>query len=151
MIGLALTPEQFTTLLRVAYIANTIANAHRDDGDFLDEYDDFEQFIFARAKDAGFEGATWRHEVNGEAHHHPSPIFEQDPALGVMMDMYDTHTAYEVLAEKLAERDMEKKYGPNAKDRMPAHDYEELLVAIAEEYAHEFATNDFKNVRIEKS
>src|SRR3989338_3695271 len=66
MIGLAFTPEQFKTLLRMIYIANTVANGHRDE-EILKEYDDLEQYIFSRAESAGLPAATWRHEGGGGA------------------------------------------------------------------------------------
>ena len=148
MIGLALTPEQFKALLRMVYIANTIANGHRDDADFLKEYDDLEQYIFSRAKEAGYPGATEHHKIDGEEHHHPSPMFENDPEVNKLLDAYDFSSAFELLAEKLAERDLEKKYGPVAKDRMPGKDYDELLEERSEEYAQEFASNAFSRIEI---
>jgi hypothetical protein len=150
MIGLALTPEQFKTLLRMVYIANTIANGHRDDGDFLKDYDDLEQYIFSRAKEAGFPAATERHQIDGEEHHHPSRIFEEDIEVNTLLDAYDLYIVFDLLSDKFAERDIEKKYGPNAKDRMPEKDYDELLVEHAEEYQQLLATNGFKNIKIEK-
>lgn len=148
MIGLALTPEQFTTLLRMIYIGNTVANGHRTEEDFIKEYDDFEQFIFARAKEVGFPGATWRHEVNGVEHNHPSLIFENDDVLAKVIDEYDLAISMEVLAEKLAERDVERLHGPGAKDRMPEKDYEELLEEKEEAYERIFLAEGFEGVSV---
>lgn len=145
MIGLALTPEQFKTLLRMVYIANTVVNGHRDEN-FAIEYDNLEQYVFSRANDAGFPAATSRHKLEGEEHHHPSRIFENDPEVNKMMDEYDSHVLMEYLAEKLAERDIEVKFGPNAKDKMPSEDYENLLDEYAEKYDSEFLFNGFINL-----
>lgn len=133
MIGLAMSPEQFKILLRMVYIANTVANGHRD-ADFMTAYDELEQYVFSRAKDAGFPAATWRHELEGEEHHHPSRVFEADLEVNAIMDEYDAHIMFELLAEKLAERDIEKKYGPKAKEKMPNKDYEDLLSDRADVY-----------------
>jgi hypothetical protein len=140
MIGLALTPEQFKVLLRMVYIANTVANGHRD-ADFMTEYDELEQYVFSRAKDAGFPAATWRHELGGEEHHHPSRVFEADPEVNTVMDAYDEHIMFERLAERLALRDMEQKYGLNVKEKMPEKDYDELLGERADAYEKFFADN----------
>lgn len=148
MIGLALTKEQFKTLLNMVYIANTVANSRREDGDFLKDYDDLEQYVFSRAKEAGFPGATERHKVDEEVHHHPSISFEHDPEVNKLLDEYDAAAAIELLSEKLAERDLEKQYGPNAKDRMPSKDYDELLEEHTEEYEREFEESGFAKVRI---
>jgi len=150
MIGLALTPEQFKTLLRMVYIANTVVNGHREE-DFAIEYDDLEQYVFSRAKDAGFPAATSRHKLEGEEHHHPSRIFENDPEVNTMMDQYDQHVLLEFLGEKLAERDIEIKFGPNAKDKMPAEDYDNLLEECAEVYDKEFELNGLTNLVLKKA
>lgn len=148
MIGLALSPEQFTTLLRMVYIGNTVANSHRGEEDFIKEYDDFEQFIFARAKEVGFPGATWRHEVNGVEHNHPSLIFENDDVLAKVIDEYDLAITIEVLAEKLAERDVERAHGPHSKDRMPEKDFEELLGEAEDAYERTFLTEGFDGISV---
>lgn len=147
MIGLAFSPEQFKVLLRMIYIANTVANGHRD-ADYLKDYDELEQYIFSRAKDAGFPAATWRHKIAEEEHHHPSRIFEDDAEVGSVLDEYDTHVAFAFLAERLAERDVDKKYGADAKDRMPADDYEELVEEYASNYRKEFEEHGFANMSV---
>lgn len=149
MIGLALSPEQFKTLLRMVYIANTVVNGHRDE-DFVREYDELEQYIFSRAKDAGFPAATSHHRLAGEEHHHPSPSFDNDPEVNALLDQYDIHIMFELLSEKLAEVEIEEKYGPGAKDKMPALDYEHLLIEHAEGFTREFLVNGFTNVTVKK-
>ncbi len=149
MIGLALTKEQFKTLLNMVYIANTVANSRREEGEFLKDYDELEQYVFSRAKEAGFPGATERHKVDEEVHHHPSLSFEHDPEVNKLLDEYDVACALELLSEKLAEHDLEKKYGPNTKDRMPSKDYDELLEERTLEYQHQFEDHGFTKVRIE--
>lgn len=153
MIGLVFTPEQFKTLLRMIYVANTVANgaSGQKDADYLGEYDDLEQYIFSRAGDAGFPAATWRHRALGEEHHHPSRIFEDDPELNGLMDSYDTSVTELVLAEKLAERDIEEKYGLQSKHHMPAKEYDELLDLGTEAYEHEFYEFGFSRLIIRKA
>ena len=150
MIGLALSPEQFKTLLRMVYIANTVVNGHRD-ADFAAEYDDLEQYVFSRAKDAGFPAATSRHQLAGEEHHHPSTAFDNDPEVNALLDQYDIHVMLELLAEKLAENEIESKFGPNAKDKMPSTDYENLTEEFAESFSKEFVANGFKNIVVKKT
>jgi hypothetical protein len=149
MIGLAFSPEQFKTLLRMVYIANTVVNGHRDE-DFVAEYDNLEQYVFSRAKDAGLPAATSHHRLAGEEHHHPSPSFDNDPEVNTLLDQYDVHIMLELLSEKLAEKEIEVKFGPNAKDKMPAVDFENLLIEYAEAYTHEFLLNGFKNVEVKR-
>ncbi|KKU78761.1 MAG: hypothetical protein UY04_C0027G0007 [Parcubacteria group bacterium GW2011_GWA2_47_7] len=145
MIGLALTEEQFKTLLRMVYIANTVVNGHRD-VDFEVAYDELEQYVFSRAKDAGYPAATSRHEMLGEEHHHPSRIFENDPEVNMLMDQYDAHVMLELLAEKLAERDIEISNGKDAKTKMSAEDYAILLEERADKYDKVFSITGLAGV-----
>lgn len=157
MIGLAFTPEQFKALMRMIYVANTVINGHRDK-DYLKEYDDLEQYIFSRAKAAGFPAATWSHKAGSEdsmgspqeEHHHPSRIFENDPELTGLMDEYDHTMLGELLAEMLAERDIEQKHGSTAKTQMPAKEYDALFALYAEAYAEEFHKSGFGRLVIAK-
>ena len=149
MIGLALSPEQFKTLLRMVYIANTVANGNREDDEMLKEYDELEQYIFARAKETVLPGATWTHQVEGTTHHHPSRAFEHDPEVNKILDEYEAVLLFEVLSRKLAERAIEKKHGPNAKDRMPAKDFEDLLEDEAEDYQKLLLDDGYMNIIVE--
>jgi hypothetical protein len=149
MIGLVFTPEQFKTMLRMIYIANTVANGHRE-GDFIKEYDDLEQYIFSRAEGAGFPAATWRHKVEGEEHHHPSLMFENDPELSKLLDDYELAATLDTLAGELAEREIEAKHGPRAKDRMPAKDYDTLLQAEASQYLEILEQKGFRCINVNK-
>lgn len=148
MIGLAFTPEQFKALLRMIYVANTVVNAKEED--YRKEYDDLEQYIFSRAKDAGFPAATWSHKAGGDQHHHPSRIFENDPELTELLEAYDETATSEFLAEILAERDIEMTHGPDAKSKMPEKDYEALLAATAETYELEFNEHGFARLIVAK-
>lgn len=149
MIGLAFTQEQFKTLLRMMYLANTLVNGYRE-SDYVREYDDLEQYIFSRANCAGFPAATWKHEASGETHHHPSQVFENDPELRKLLDEYSNLVLTEGLSAELAERDIEEKHGPDAKSRMPVNDYEEIFELYAEMYESEFQEFGFGRLIIEK-
>lgn len=149
MIGLALSPEQFQTLLRMVYVANTVVNGHRNEEDLLKEYEELEQYLFARAKETVFPGATWKHKVGDEVHHHPSLAFEHDPEVNKVLDEYEAIVLFELIAHKLAERQIEKKYGPHAKDRMPAKDLEDLIEEAAEDYQKILLDDGYANLIVE--
>ncbi len=149
VVGLAVTREQFLTLMKMVYIANTVANGRREDEEFLKAYDEIEQIIFAKARQAGFPAATWHHEVDGETHDHPSAMFENDFELGKLMDEYDRETFWDELALRLAERDIERVYGRGAKASLPPEEYKVLLDDRTEVYDDEFDKHDIANIRID--
>lgn len=150
MIGLALTPEQFKVLLKMVYIANTVANGLREDEKYLKEYDELEQYFFSRAGTAGFPAAVWKHVApGGDEHHHPSPVFEGDPELSAILDEYDERIAKEFLAEKLAERDISETFGPDAKAKLGTEAYDDLVEEYAERYVDEFDARGVARITIE--
>lgn len=143
MIGLALTKEQMATLLKMVFIANTIANDNAD-GEAIDraDFEDLEQYVFSRAKEV-FPMAVYQHKAGEEEHHHPSVIFENDPDISGILDEYDTHAAVSVISEKLAERDIATEFGKNAKDQMSMENYVSLLEDKATHYEDLFVTHGF--------
>lgn len=134
MIGLALTNEQLATLLKMVYVANTVANGPFGDRVSRKDFDDMEQYVFSRAKDV-FPMAVYQHKADeGDEHHHPSVIFESDPDVNALFDQYEEYVARMVMAEKLAERDVEREFGVHAKDQMNAAQFEELVAERSTEY-----------------
>lgn len=129
MIGLALTPEQYKTLLRMVYIANWVANGRREEGPFLEDYEEFEEYLFSRAKEAGFPDAAYQHKVDDgtRVHFHPSRSFEYDREIDKIISEYDDATFLDTLAERFALRALKKKFGPNAKSNMSPEEYAEEM------------------------
>jgi hypothetical protein len=150
MIGLAFTKEQYATLLKMIFIANTVANGRREPGEFLDAYEELERYVFSRAKDADLPAAAERHATEHDGDHfHPSRMFEDDQEIARLMDEYDDAMFWDGLADRLAERDIRLAMGANAKDRLPADEYEERFEERAKEYDEEFEARELERVRIE--
>mgnify|MGYP001764771226 CR=1 FL=1 len=149
MIGLALSPEQFQTLLRMVYIANTVANGNRNEPELLKQYEELEQYLFARAGEVGFPGATWEHRVGNEVHHHPSHTFEHDEEVNRLLDEYEAVVLFELIARKLAERSVEQKFGPDAKAHMEPKDYEKLIEEEAQAYEQILLDDGYARLHIE--
>ncbi|HSE35336.1 MAG TPA: hypothetical protein VLB83_04405 [Candidatus Paceibacterota bacterium] len=138
IVGLAVTREQFKTLLKAVYLANWIANGRRDDEDMLLEFDALEQYIFSRAKDAGFPDAVYRHKTDeGVEHFHPSRAFEFDRELDRIVKRYDDLTFWDELSERFAERDMERMYGADVKSKMDPQGYQRELDDLVAHYDEE--------------
>ncbi len=148
MIGLALTNEQLATLLKMVYVANTVANGPFGDRISRKDFDDMEQYVFSRAKDV-FPMAVYQHKVEeGDEHHHPSLIFESDPDVNALFDQYEEYVARMVMAEKLAERDIEHEFGAHAKDQMSAAQFEELVADRSTLYEELLETHGLKILEI---
>jgi hypothetical protein len=149
MIGLALTKEQMATLLKMVFIANTVANDSGTEGEISRaDFEDLEQYVFSRAKEV-FPMAVYQHKAGEAEHHHPSVIFENDPDINGIMDAYDTRAATGVLSEKLAEHDIAQEFGKNAKDQMSAENYISLLDDKALHYEELFAAHGFDILKLD--
>ncbi len=133
MIGFALTEEQLGTLLKMVFIANTVANSPRVGKQFRKDFIELEEYIFERAKNP-FPMAVDEHKIGDSKHHHPSVVFESDPEVNLLLDQYEEFVLPFLLAEKLAQKEVIDEFGINAKDNMTAEQYEELLAERAVRY-----------------
>ncbi len=132
MIGFALTKEQLSTLLKMVFIANTIANSP-DQCKSRNDFEEIESYIFERAKDI-YPLAVFEHKVGNEKYHHPSVIFEGDSDVNQILDQYDDYFLPYLLAEKFGERDVIEEFGADVKDKMPAQQYENLVIEASASY-----------------
>ncbi len=149
MIGFALDNEQLATLLKMVYVANTIANSPYEGMALRKDFQEMEEYVFLRGKET-FPLAVFEHKVGDENHHHPSSIFENDPDINSMMDQYEEYATKFVIAEKFAEKEIEEEFGAHAKDKMSADQYEELVLEKAPKYEEIFKKHGFKALSIDK-
>lgn len=149
MIGFALDKEQLATLLKMVYVANTIANSPYEGMPGRKDFQEMEEYVFLRAKDT-FPLAVFKHKVGDENHHHPSFVFENDPDINSMMDQYEEFATKFVLAEKFAEREIEEEFGVHAKDKMSADQYESLILEKAPRYEEIIKKHGYKALTIDK-
>jgi len=149
LVGLAFTKTQFLTLLKMIYIANTVANGRRTELEQLKHYDEIEQYLFSRARIAGFTAATWTHRAGGEVHNHPSELFERDDELTSILDKYDEETFWDELELRLAERDIEERFGADAKKTIPPERYRELVGERSDIYDELFDEFALKFLKVE--
>lgn len=148
MIGLALSVEQLAILLKMIYVANTVANSPSEGLVSRADFDEIEQYIFSRAKDV-YPMAVYQHTSGGERHHHPSLVFESDPDVNALMDQYEEYVTRYVVAEKLAEKDVEREFGVMAKDKMSVEQFEDLVEERALEYRKTLETRGFGALRLD--
>lgn len=109
-----LTKKQFESLAKVVYLGNWMANAQRtgqkDDPHFK-EYEDIADYIYSFAKDFGFPD-------DFEAGLEFSDGEEEPPEASRLHEEYDEQNFWEVLPDKLGERDFFKKYSKEEREKM---------------------------------
>lgn len=138
MIGLALSKEQFKTLMKMVYVANWVANGRRTEENFLPDYEELEEYVFSRAKEAGFPDAAFKHKTEDRGEHfHPSRSFEFDRELERVIADYDEETFFDELAERFAERAMRARFGANAKTKLSPEEFAEEFGQLVDKYDEE--------------
>ncbi len=133
--NLELTPKQMRRLLDIAYIGNWILNATRGDDRFKD-YAEVESLLFAKAREQGMSALT--DDWNGVAV--PSQAFVDGGIHEAIME-YENNVFFEILAEDLAQRDMDDA-------PIDEQNYQELATRI-DAYISEFEQHGTDNILID--
>lgn len=117
-----LTKDQYRDLLSLAYLGEWVANAYEKDRKrFL--LADTQQRLYSLAGDAGC--GDWIEADPKEQRLVPAASMEK--ALGPLIDAYDDHAFWDLLAERLAERDLVAERGHDAVHDMSDAEYDAAL------------------------
>jgi len=109
------TKEQYETLLKTVYMGNWIANSTSEEPE-ENPFDALEEYVFSFAKDFGLERyAAYVKENNT---YYPSRQMEEDEEVEEYIQNYDDNTFWDKLIFNLSRRDVEKKYGEAAVEKM---------------------------------
>ena len=120
-----LTKKQYEILAKAVYLGNWMANAQRTgrkDDPHYKEYEDIADYIYSFAKDFGFPDDF---EVGLEF----SDGEEEPPEASRLHGEYDEQNFWEVLPDKLGERDFHRKFSDEEREKM---DPEEHFIKIQE-------------------
>ena len=143
-----LTKEQYESLLKMVYLGNWMANAHRTE-DIKKEYERIEDYIFSFAPKFGFEKYMIHEESDGEKFF-PTRFFEEETDVDSLHNEYDENTFWDELPERLGERDFYEKYKEKEIENMSREERFEKLYECIDVYDDEFCANGIKRLRIEK-
>ncbi len=117
-----LTKDQYRDLLSLAYLGEWVANAYeKERRRFL--LAETQQRLYSLAGDAGC--GDWIATDPTEQRLVPSAAMEK--ALGPLIDAYDDHAFWDLLAERLAERDLVVERGHDAVHELTDDQYDEAL------------------------
>ncbi len=107
-----LSKAQFLTLLKLVYLGNWMANAHRD-GSAEDphepEYEAGEDFVFSLAKQFGLDEYV-DDEERRRGKFYPTRKFEEETDVHLLHEEYDEATFWDELINRLGERDFARRY-----------------------------------------
>jgi hypothetical protein len=138
-----LSTDQFEKLLDLVYLGNWVVNSYRAD-ERLEEYDRTAEHVLSFAPSAGLKDRVDFDEFEGR--YFPSRKLEEG-LLG-FLDDYDDFIFWNLLVERLAERDLIRKFGEKNVDRLEWNDYSESIEPFLKKYEHEIDENGLDRLEI---
>jgi hypothetical protein len=138
---LKLTKAQYETLMKLVYLGNTVVNGFREKNPVL-ETDHLENFIYAKAADFGL-GKLTVYDEELDAFY---PTAETEDAWLAVHDDYVNDLFWDELMHRLAERDLEARYGRDAVEAMPSEERGKLERELMDKFYAEFHQNGLNNL-----
>ncbi|MHB8054127.1 MAG: hypothetical protein ACYDH3_02625 [Candidatus Aminicenantales bacterium] len=138
---LKLTKAQYETLMKLVYLGNTVVNGFREKEPVL-ETDHLENYIYAKAADFGL-GKLTIYDEDLDAFY---PAAETEDAWLAFHDDYINDLFWDELMHRLAERDLESRYGRDAVEAMPAEERGKLERELMDKFYAEFHQNGLNNL-----
>ena len=143
------TKEQFENLMKLVYLGNWMANAHRTD-DIIEKYEDLESYVFSFAKDFGLEKYVDDEDAD-KGKFFPTRFFEEKTDINELHDEYDDENFWTELPDRLGERDFFRKYPQKEREKMTQ---EERFLKMQEciiKWEDELEDNGIERLEIKKS
>ncbi len=110
------TKKQFEVLLKLVYMGNWVANAHRtdrEDDKRIEKYEEMQKYLLSFAKEFGLEKYV---DIDDEKMY-PSRELEEDET-DELIDEYDNETFWEELIYRFTRRDFVREYGEEEISKM---------------------------------
>ncbi len=120
------TKKQYEQLLKLVYLGNWLASAHRTD-DRIKKFDDLESYVFSFAKEMGFGAFVDDEPLNGRNYF---PTWQFEEGVHDLIEDYDDETFWEELIERLADMRFDEKYSEQDYQKMTREEYLEKYYEI---------------------
>jgi hypothetical protein len=141
-IQIAFTKEQLEDFLDIVCLGQWMINGPRVER--IEKYDALAQQVFKAAKDAGLKGVEYDEK---DAEYWLTAEYE-DSVLREFIEAYDNEIFWDDLPDRLAERDMERKFGGKA---IKAMDNKQRFIAhqtICRKYEEEFEKHGVERLTV---
>ena len=139
-----LTKKQYEALTKAVYLGNWMANAQRTgqkNDPHYKEYEDIADYIYSFAKDFGFPD-------NFEAGLEFSDGEEEPPEASRLHEEYDEQNFWEVLPDKLGERDFFRTYSKEEREKMTDEDHFTKMMEYIIVWENEMEENGIERIGI---
>jgi len=137
------TKEQYENLIKLVYLGYwMIKSTHGDEE--AEKFEEIEQYIYSLAKDFKLENYI-RHNKEFDKYF-PTIEFEEESKVEKYISEYNDGILWDELINRLAMRDLIKKYGEDAVEEMEFEERVEKQQPFIEKYENEFSKNGIENL-----
>ncbi len=140
-----LTKEQYEKLMELVYLGNWLVNSYRGD-ERLEEYDRVAEQVLSFAPSSGYQDRVEFDEFEGRYF----PSRKLDEELKQYVDEYDDDVFWNVLIDRLAERDLIRALGEEAVDNMEWDEYNQNMEPYVKRYEKEIDESGVEHLEIFK-
>lgn len=140
--------KQYENLLKLVYLGNWMANAHRAD-DRIEKFEELEHYIFSFAKDFGFPKYADA-EMVGDGKFYPTRKFEEETEVHDLHDDYDNETFWHEIADRLSRRDFVRKYSMGEYKNMDTEERFEKMQEFDDKWDDEFEEYGIERLEVKK-
>lgn len=141
------TNDEYRLLLDLLSIADWVMNSHKSEPDErVAPYEELQQKVFSHAAEGGFDHLISYDESLGG--YFPTIEFENNSDDQIFIEEYDEDSFWEILAGRLAQRDLVDELGSEAFLETDPADRLTMEDKHAEKYLDEFEANGIMNLRI---
>jgi len=142
---ITLTKEQYEKLMELVYLGNWLVNSYRAD-ERIEAYDRTAEHLLSFAPAAGFQDRVEFDEFEGR--YFPSPKFDEN--LKPLIDDYDDDVFWNVLIDRLAERDLLRAQGEETVEKMDWDEYSRNVEPYIKKYEKEIDDSGVEHLEIFK-
>jgi hypothetical protein len=140
------TKKEFEALLAMIYLGDWMIHSHVE-GNINDDYDALEQKILSYAKEYGLEDMIMFDEKLRQ--YFPTREYEESEGIQGVIDDYNNANFWDELINRLAARDLIKRFGSERLKAMKGKDRIELFWEAEKPYEDEFQANGIERLKIE--
>jgi hypothetical protein len=138
------TKKQYEDLLKLVYLGNWMANAHRVEGE-IERLNELESYVFSHAEEFGME--RWA-DTDDPDTTYPTRYFEEESGVEELREEYDGEIFWEKLPDRLGARDFDEQY---TKEEREAMDPQQRMIAFYEKvgkWEEELEKHGLKRLRV---
>ena len=142
-----ITKKEYLTLLEILEIADWVLHAHHaEERPETGKYREFEQAIFAHAKDMGY-GSLIERDPESNQYFPTRELEDTSPAMDFVRE-FENDAFWDELIQRLVSRDLARQVGERALQSLTLEERLEKEQPLEESYSKEFHLRGLENITL---